>query len=529
MWRKVWFLLLVTVLAASMVSQTASAALVARKISGVMPAFGNVSIDAPTAPQFSRNGTYMVYVADQRVEEMFELFRAPVYTNELRTLLSVGLAPGGKVTAFTMASNRQELIYLVNTGPNGGYQDILYRVAVSGPPSVQLFGPPIGGDVVDFKLSRDSGRVVFRAYAGTDEELYSTAMGGGPARKLSHGRVVNYAISPDSKYVVYAAHADSELTDLFIVPIDGGTSIKVGSNIANLHILAARFYISPDSKRLVFFGWRGYFGGAEEVYSAPISSGAATRLDTPLAPGAYVRTVAAISPDSNLVVYKADPEADGTFDLYTVPIDGGTSVKVSYSPFPERRVEDGFRFSPDSSHVLYHSDQLTYDHLELFSTPVGGGPAEILSGVLPPGKGVKQFEFTPDGHTVVFQAEHIWSYNDHLYSVPVDGGVTPIDLLATMGDAGDADSFAISPYGHFVGFLGHWGSDSPRSLYRVQIDGTALVRLSENIEDDRSVDGFWISPTGAVTAYGADAEVQGRTELYAAYDETKAYVPFVAR
>ena len=71
----------------------------------------------------------------------------------------------------------------------------------------------------------------------------------------------------------------------------------------------------------------------------------------------------------------------------------------------------------------------------------------MLSGGLPTGRGVKQFEFTPDGNTVVFQAEHIWSYDDHLYSVAVNGAVTPIDLLATMGDAGDADAFAISPNG----------------------------------------------------------------------------------
>ena len=153
--RKLWILQLVVVLTGLMLTQTASAALIVRKISGVMPAFGDVSIAAPAAPQFSRNGTYMVYVADQRVDAMFELFRAPVYTNEPRTLLSVGL-PWRQVEAFTMASNRQELVYLVDTGPGSGDRT-LYRVAVSGPPSVQLGGPPITGDVVDFKLSRDSG------------------------------------------------------------------------------------------------------------------------------------------------------------------------------------------------------------------------------------------------------------------------------------------------------------------------------------------------------------------------------------
>ena len=229
------------------------------------------------------------------------------------------------------------------------------------------------------------------------------------------------------------------------------------------------------------------------------------------------------------MVFKADQEGDGTYDLYTVPLTGGAPVKVSNLPAADRRVEDDFRFTPDSSYVLYRADQQTDEYVELFKVPVSGGAATVLSGGLPTGRGVKQFELTPDGGTVVFLAEHIWSYNDHLYSTPLAGGVAPIDLLTTMGDAGDADAFALDAEGTFVAFIGHWGSDAPRSLYAVQVDGSALRRLSADLEDDRSVDGFWVAPVGAAVAYGADVEVSGRMELYVAYDETKLFLPVVKR
>ena len=529
MQRKMRWLLLILVLLGLSWSQSASAALTARKISGNMPSFGDVSVDAPTAPQFTRNGTYMMYVANQRLADTFELFRAPVYTGGAPVLMSNWVQAGSRVVAFAMASNRQELVYLIST-PTPGAQRLLYRVAVSGPPSVQLGGPSITGNVVDFKLSRSAGNVVFRARPNTNDELYHTPMGGGPTTHLSSYNVRTYQITPDSMQVVFMAYLDEdEDPALLSVPIHGGTIVRVGNDSPHLYDVGGTFYITTNSQRVVFFG-QSTILGPDDIYSAPVTGGAATRLNAPLASGGDVAYAAAISPDNNLVVFRADQEGDGTYDLYTVPIGGGTPIKISNLPDAALRVEDDFRFSPDNAYVIYRADQQTDDYVELFRAPVGGGAITLLSGGLPTGRGVKQFDFTPDGNTVVFQGEHIWSYDDHLYSVPIDASSAPVDLLATMGDAGDADAFAISPDGSYVAFVGFWGSDAQRSLYRVRLDGSGLVRLNGNMPDDgMGVYGFWIDPGGVAVGYGADAEVQGRMELYVAYDESKTYMPFVAR
>ena len=180
-----------------------------------------------------------------------------------------------------MASNRQELVYLVNTGPGSGDR-ILYRVAVSGPPSVQLGGPPRTGDVVDFKLSRDSGRVVFRARDDTDDELYRTPMGGGPVIHLSNYNVRTYAVTPDSRRVVFVAFLDEdEDPALLSVPIDGGTIVRVGNDSPHFICVSDKFLISPDSQRVVFFGQSRVLG-PDDVYSAPVAGGAAAQLNTPL-------------------------------------------------------------------------------------------------------------------------------------------------------------------------------------------------------------------------------------------------------
>jgi hypothetical protein len=144
-------------------------------------------------------------------------------------------------------------------------------------------------------------------------------------------------------------------------------------------------------------------------------------------------------------------------------------------------------------------------------------------------------QFSRNSTYMVYVADQRSDATFELFRAPVftstllAGGVAPTDLLTTMGDAGDADAFALDPEGAFVAFIGHWGSDAPRSLYAVQVDGSALLRLSEDLEDDRSVDGFWVAPVGAVVAYGADVETAGQMELYVAYNETKLFLPVVKR
>ncbi len=79
-----------------------------------------------------------------------------------------------------------------------------------------------GGDVWDFKISKDSSRVVYRANQDTVStfELYSVPLGGGVATKLnpvlvSGGDVdvvFGFKISADSSRVVYRANQDTVST-----------------------------------------------------------------------------------------------------------------------------------------------------------------------------------------------------------------------------------------------------------------------------------------------------------------------------
>ena len=124
------------------------------------------------------------------------------------------------------------MVYRADQQING--QDELYSVPLSGPAGlgVKLNGLLTGGgNVMAFRISPDSSRAVYGADQDSNNvyELYSTPLVG-PATdgiKLSKlltvgGDVIDFEVSPDSRWVVYRAYQDqNELFELHRVPLYG--------------------------------------------------------------------------------------------------------------------------------------------------------------------------------------------------------------------------------------------------------------------------------------------------------------------
>ena len=77
-----------------------------------------------------------------------------------------------------------------------------------------------GGMVLDFDITPDNLRVVFKGDLDTDnvDELYSVPILGNQSEKLNRppvtdGDVVHFKVSPDSEHVIFKA--DLELNDKF--------------------------------------------------------------------------------------------------------------------------------------------------------------------------------------------------------------------------------------------------------------------------------------------------------------------------
>ena len=188
----------------------------------------------------SPDSTYVVYVAEAETDEVNELFIVALAGGAPRKL-NPPLPPNGDVewarVAFTVDS--QFVLYVADQDVDNRLE--LYRVPVTGGPSVKLSAPLVaGGNVLNYQLDPDGQRIVYLADQDVNEvfELWSIPYGGGAATKLngqltSGGDVSTYGIDPIGNRVVYLAdQLLDQRSEIFGVPIAGGTSVRLNPELA---------------------------------------------------------------------------------------------------------------------------------------------------------------------------------------------------------------------------------------------------------------------------------------------------------
>ncbi len=358
-----------------------------KKLNRPLTAEGDVKIFM-ISPDSSR----VVYLADQERDTVIEVYSVPlVGPAEAGVKLNRDLVDGGSVKFFPpdavqISADSSRVVYMADQQING--QDELYSVPLSGPAGlgVKLNGLLTGGgNVMAFRISPDSSRVVYLADQDIDNvyELYSTPLGEPAAAGIKltklltvDGDVIDFEVSPDSRWVVYRAYQDhNELFELHRVPLMGPTTlgVKIGPLLVGGVVKPAPFdavKITPDSSRVVYIATQ-LNNGQDELFSVPISgpAGLGVKLNAGLAAGGDV-TAFLISPDSRRVVYLANQQAVNVFELFSTPSEGpaSTGIKLNGSLTANGSVKDFFGISPDSGRVLYIADQDTDEMFELYMT-----------------------------------------------------------------------------------------------------------------------------------------------------------------
>jgi len=446
------------------------------KISGSMPAYGNVKSN----PSFilSPDGMYVLYLADPETDEAYYLYRGSVDGSSQPLRLSQLVPPDRSIINFDISPDSKHVIYRGDQDTVGVTE--LYSVSINSGVIIKLNDTLVAsGDAGYFYISPDSSRVVYRADQDTDtmDELYSVAITGGPVTKLNGtlppGGDVNYislSISPDSKRVVYLADQDTDnIQELYSVPITGGDSVKLNGV-------------------LIDQGDVGSF---------------------------------LISPDGQYVVYWADQEVDGTHELYTVPIAGGPAIKIN-GPLVTGGEIFNFQISPDGQRVVYIADQLIDNTIEIFSVPITGGQVIKLNNPLAAGTGVidANFFISHDSNIVVFLVGSGGvSRTQEIYSVPISGG-TPVKINDPVVEFGDIVDFSlsISPDNKYVAYTASQDDPGVKELYAVALDGSSSTKLNDPMVPGGEVysgQPVTISPDGKLIVYIADQDINNVNELYA--------------
>ena len=237
-------------------------------LNGTLPAGGNV-YDYEISP----NSEYVVYIADEFIFGMKMLYRAPVDGEEERyNLTPWSMVPGGDVTSFQISPDSTWLVYRADQTVDDQFD--LYSIPLEGPwepedPFVRLtklMNPD--GDVVEFlyRITPNSVGVILLADFVTDYkiELFVVNKIGDFGARINadlppDGDVIDFRISNNSLGVVYRADQEAdEVFNLYLVPSIGGTlPIKInpdlvdGGDVGNPLYLFP-FDITPDDKGVVY-------------------------------------------------------------------------------------------------------------------------------------------------------------------------------------------------------------------------------------------------------------------------------------
>jgi Tol biopolymer transport system component len=511
------------------------------KISGEMPDFGAVQ-----EFEVSPDGRYAVYRADQEIDNAVNIYSVEL-SGGSPVRLGSPMPAGSGIASFQISPDSQRIVYLApSTGPT--VLD-LYSSPIGGPASASerltdqlMFGQKISA----YEVSPDSAWVVYISdHEHTERfELYSVPMDG-PAsatRKLNAniefdgGRVLDFLISPDSSRVIYREVAEmGGLVELYSVPLSDGGAPPAKLNFDNpINGVETGYRVSPDSSWVVYLAaemdeW------AIELFSVPIEGPASgsIKLNRPIE---YVGSEwvfsAEISPDSEWVVYRFMARSQGgfrVFDLYSVPIAGpvNENIRLHEQFLDKGGVLDGYIISPDSSRVVFLAlDTNILPPPSLFSAPIRENQAVKLNTISFPAGGVRSMRISPDSQRVVYLF-HNWYQGspEHpapmLYSIPIDGPSSENVILTTPFPMhGEIHGYEISPDSSRVVYLADQQVVGVFELFMVPTSGpaTAAVKLNGQLAANGNVTKFSILPDSSRVVYKADQEVAGRVELFMADD-----------
>ena len=509
--------------------------MVNRKLNGPLVSGGNV-----LRFQISPDSQWVVYLADQNTDQVFELYSVPI-RGGTPVRLNVALPSGSDASLCGITPDSRRVVFIAPQETTGKKE--VFCVPIQGPASaaVKLSRTIASPRYVDAAIVNSSGtRVVYRVRVGTGiSELYSVPITGPGSASVRVDRTMvssspgtGYGISPNGERVVYwGAYDTAGVAELYSVPILGpaGATVKL-----NTPLVAGGgvgwFDITSDGSRLVYLADQLTLA-VREVFSVPIAGPAADgiKLNTTLALGSSVGNFR-ISPNNERVIYDVSA-ADPSYELWSVPIAGPASAGVKIG---EPRENWSWVISPNSARVVFKADRDATGGMELYSVPIAGprdAGVEISKNLGTQG-GVEEFRISPDSRYVVYRADPLFAllYDNvfRIFSVPIAGPASAnVTLDKIAHQTRDVSAFRISPHSQWVAYVADQTTDEVRELYLALIRGPASagIKLSGPMVtggDMAYPEVFEFSPDSACLVYLADQTTNGVDELYVSYDRPTA-------
>lgn len=531
---KILLFYLVLMVATAPISSLRADVIGIQQISGPMVEGGDIR----PFPQISPTGDYIVYTADQEINNSTEIYSVAVANLQL-TKLNPDFTVAQNVTKFLISPDGLRVVYLADQDNN--FKE-LYSVPIGGGNPVKLNLAVDFEGVQDFKITPDSATVVYSAGPSEpsteDGRIFSVPITGGGSQALNDqplDDVTFFSISPDSARVVYTARSFFR-SNIYSAQLNDGTAMQLNPALADGDNIFF-FSISNDSQNVVYRLQRGINTTAEaDIQSVPIGGGTSIKLNGVITSRKSFNHPL-ITQDSNTVVFsqKHPRSAEGgsftqrTQNIYAVPVGGGDLTMIDTDESLNIAVRpDSILISNNAENLVYVEETIATDgsrKYEIYSAPLSGAARVKLSDNFDAAF-YQDLVMTEDNSTVFFLATSTDSYVRGLFSVPINGGdITKVS--DTLAFEGGVSEYVLTTDQQWVLYRADQLKNNVYELFIAPVTGEFSGKVSGKLVKggDVEFDGFAMSPDGNFVIYSADQDVLFETELYLATTDVPPLPP----
>ncbi|HEX6885025.1 MAG TPA: hypothetical protein VF530_16740 [Planctomycetota bacterium] len=525
-----------------------------------------VRTGAVTDFRFDLDGSHIVYRADRAAAGVFELFGVPSDGSGPSVRLNSPLPPGSRVAGFTVDSrdfaigDGERVLYVADQTVQGIFE--LYAVPSDGSASPVRLSPALE-QVYRAWLVPGGGEVVYVDAAALrrvpiDASAAPSVVCANPTGFVPFAWQVHF--SPDGSTLVFHAPLDVAAERLYAVPLDGSAPpvqlhesehgdfevpyfdhVRFASDGVHLlydHIVPFESYFLGDlfSTPLdgsqapaqidtgIFDAYSGGFGLDEGspldrvawlesgiVYSAAYDG----TQRVALTPGGWTSSFDRVVVDQTTVLFGANT-GTGTA-LLRAPLDGSASGVPLFSP---ALTHFGFVRQIEivaGTTVVFLGD---LGFRGLYTVPLAGGTPVLLNPPVLTDRGARSFQVHPNGQELVFLGSPGPANGGlvELFAVPMDGSQPPRKLNGPIVGNGDVASFEIAPDGLSVAYRAN-PTAMQHGVFRAPLDGLGPVLRLNEPTPTTVVGGDVLAhvptPDGTRVLYLADGALDERFELYA--------------
>lgn len=367
------------------------------------PTTVGAAMDISGSPYFTPDGTKVIYMADEAVDEQVEAWSVDVDgTNKVRLN---GVQVAGDVTAFHITPDSSKVVYRADH--DTGAQFELWAVDVDGNNKTKLNGALAA--TWDFHIGTSASGTGTMQISNTeiigqmadgnapfDSDLYALPLNGAGEYLLHpvlghNAQMGGYRFTPDfSKIFNRANYNTVGVIELFSVDADGNNHATVSGALVALGAVA-NYLISPDSSLVAAVGDLEA-DTIDELYVMPVAGGARTKLSSAIVANGDLPSSSNIPmawrPNSSGVVFLGDLDTDEVRELYYAPADGSTRIKLNdtlplgSAGFTSVFYDRWFEPIPDGSGVIYTIDEETATLPELYFVSYDGTTRRKLNTTL---------------------------------------------------------------------------------------------------------------------------------------------------